>query len=123
MSVLKTLTIAAALLTGAQAVKATTLGMNTSALGSRLSSDIKFAFWDLFTQTQVNPPDGTTYTFSGVADPSSNLSGLSLLQMTAHALGSQGSGLIGPDIYYSSTFVQNWSLSATSSIDIDTISF
>lgn len=128
MLVLKTLTIAAALLTGAQAVQATTLGMNTSALGSRLSSDIKFAFWDLFTQTQVNPPDGTTYTFNGVADPSSNLSGLSLQQMTAHALGVQGSGLLSPvtgghDFYYSSTFAQNWTLSATASIDIDSISF
>lgn len=108
---------------------ASTLGLDTAPLGNRNSAANQFAFWDSFTLSQVNPPDGTTHTFHGIADSSSTLTGLSLTQGTAHALGVQGSGLLLPtggpvsDVYYSSTFAQNWTLTATSSVDIDSISF
>lgn len=103
---------------------ATTAGMNTSPLGSRQDPGVQFAYWDFFTQTQVNPPDGTTYTFNGAANESSTLTNLNLLQGAAHAVGAQGSGLLnGGDVYYSSTFAQSWTLNATASIDITAITF
>jgi hypothetical protein len=104
--------------------RATTIGWDANPLGEHDSPTVKYAYWDTFTQTQVNPPSGTTYTFNGVADGASTLTGLSLSQNTPHILGGQGSGLLnGGDVYYSSTFAQNWTLGATSSIEADTISF
>lgn len=108
---------------------ATTLGMDAAPLGSRAGSSVEFAYWDSFTQTQVEPPSGTTYTFHGVAEGGSTLTGLSLTQGAAHALNVQGSGLLVPtggpvsDAYYSSTQPQSWTLNATSSLDIQEISF
>ncbi len=106
------------------AARATTLGMDTAPLGSRGDATVRFAYWDSFTQTQVDPPTGTTYTFDGVADGSSNLTDLSLSQSLPHAVGVQGSGLLnGGDVYYSSTFPQSWTLSATPAIDVNAIAF
>jgi hypothetical protein len=104
--------------------RATTVGMDTDPMGDRGDATVRFAYWDSFTQTQVNPPGGTTYTFNGVADGTSTLTNLSLAQNTAHALGVQGSGLLnGGDVYYSSTFAQSWTLGATAAIDVKAISF
>lgn len=125
----RALTTVGALLTAGGLAHAVTEGMNTSPLGSRQDPGVQFTYWDFFTQTQVNPPDGTTYTFNGVANENSTLTGLSLTQGAAHAIGVQGSGLLAPaggpvsDAYYSSTFPQAWTLTATPSIDVTTISF
>lgn len=104
--------------------------MDLDPLGSRLDSKVQFAYWDLFSQTQVNPPSGLTYTFEGIADASSTLTGLSLVQSNAHIIAAtsgdkaQGAGLLeGNDIYYSSTSAQSWLLNATASIDIAAMSF
>jgi hypothetical protein len=99
-------------------------GMDTKPLGERDSSGVQYAYWDRFTQTLENPPEGTTYTFKGEADSGSTLSSVSLVQTTPHAIGSQGSGLLNQgDVYYSSTFAQNWLLTGTASIDVSAISF
>jgi len=101
---------------------ATTVGMDTDPLGNRADASVQFAYWDSFTQNQV--PATTTYTFSGTADASSTLGGLSLSQNTPHALGFAGSGLLsGGDVYYASTFVQNWTLDATPTIEVNEIAF
>ncbi len=125
----KTLTTVGTLLAAGGFAHAVTEGMNTSPVGNRQDPGVQFVYWDFFTQTQVAPPDGSTYTFHGVADESATLTGLSLTQNTPHALGVQGSGLLAPpggpvsDAYYSSTFAQDWTLTATPSIEVTTISF
>jgi hypothetical protein len=103
---------------------ATTVGMDTDPVGNRGDSTVRFAYWDTFVENQVDPPGGTTYTFDGVADGSSTLSGLSLSQNTPHALGFQGAGLLnGGDVYYSATLPQSWTLDATSAVDVAAMSF
>lgn len=116
--------LAAALLAATSTGHATLVGMNLSPLGDRAGAGVQHAIWDAFTQTQVAPPDGTLYTFDGVAGSGSTLGDLSLSQTSAHAIGVQGSGLLlGGDVYYSSTAAQSWTLRATPSIDVTTISF
>lgn len=94
----------------------------TDPFGRSDTSTVNYAFWDIFDQTQVG--ETNTYTFHGIADTGSNLTGLNLTQNNAHILGSQGSGLLDDgDVYYSSTFAQSWTLTAIATIDIATISF
>ncbi|HEY5791781.1 MAG TPA: PEP-CTERM sorting domain-containing protein [Chthoniobacterales bacterium] len=92
---------------------------------------VNYAVWDTFNEHYSSGSGaGTLYTYSGNATPSSNLTGLSLTQSSAHinaATGggaAQGAGLLsGGDIYYSSTRAQSWTLNATTSIDLTTMAF
>lgn len=123
---------AAALLSAGGLAQAGTLGLNPAPFGSHSDPAVQFALWDLFSETQVG--ETTSYTFNGIADGSSTLTTLNLAQNSAHGTaasigsGAQGAGLLATgdvanDIYYSSTFAQNWTLNATASIDISAISF
>lgn len=137
-AVAKTLTIAAALLALETSSNAGTSGMTTP-FGNRTAPSVQFAYWDLFSQTQVTPSPGGTYTFFGTADASSTLTSLSLNQNSAHIIAldsgssAQGAGLLtaaggttlGPDadVYYSSTRPQNWTLNATATIAVSSVAF
>lgn len=118
----KTFLTAGIFLSAGTLVHAVTAGWDVDPLGNHTDSTVQFALWDAFTQTQVGAT--SNYTFNGVSDLTSTLTGLSLSQNAAHALGVQGSGLLNSgDVYYSSTAPQSWTLNATASIDISTISF
>lgn len=96
-----------------------------------VNEDVRYAMWDNFTETYSSGTGaGTVYTYSGSASSASTLTGLSLVQSSAHinvttgSNAAQGAGLLnGNDVYYSSTRAQSWTLTAQSSIDINTMSF
>jgi len=91
----------------------------------------QFAVWDTFNEAySAGTGASTTYTYSGNAAGSSTLTGLGLQQSSAHinaATGggsAQGAGLLNSgDIYYSSTRAQSWTLSVTSSLDVEEMTF
>jgi len=137
-SALRTLALSSALLFVGNPLFAGTIGLNAAPLGDHSDSTIKFALFDTFNQSQITAAPNPTFSFSGNADASSTLTGISLVQSAAHitALGSgsaaQGAGLLNAalasltsnaDIYYSSTKAQSWTLKATAAVEAKEISF
>lgn len=127
---LQKLATASVLLLAGTPLFADTLGLNTAPLGNHTNPFVKYAVFDTFNQTEVTPLPSRTYTFSGNADVNSTLTGLSLIQSSAHVVNAdnpgqaQGAGLLnGGDVYYASTKAQSWTLTATSAVEANTISF
>ena len=110
---------------------ATTTGLYDTYGRDANPTTVRSAMWDTFSEAYSSGAGASTlYSYSGVASGGSTLTGLSLTQNSPHINattgggGAQGAGLLaGGDTYYSSTRAQNWTLTATTSIDVTEMSF
>jgi hypothetical protein len=133
MKKLSLLTLAGAILAAPFSTSHATLAGLSDPWGRTTNPDeVRSAVWDSFNEVYSSGTDeSTTYTYTGNASGTSTLTNLSLTQSSPHisstttpAQTAQGAGLLdGGDVYYSSTRAQSWTLTATTSIDITSMSF